>query len=50
MTGILRTLEPFALDLWRDRIESWLPPDCSPAALERRTMFGGLYQLVTLTL
>lgn len=49
MVGILRTLEPFALDLWRDPIEAWLPPTRRPAALERRTLFGGLYQLLTLT-
>jgi len=49
MVGILRTLEPFALDLWRDPIEEWLPPAQPPAALQRRTLFGGLYQLITLT-
>jgi ubiquinone/menaquinone biosynthesis C-methylase UbiE len=49
MVGILRTLEPFALDLWANGIETWLPPDQPPAALERRTLFGGLYQLVTIT-
>jgi ubiquinone/menaquinone biosynthesis C-methylase UbiE len=49
MVAILRTLEPFALDLWAHGLETWLPPDRSPAALERRTLFGGLYQLITLT-
>jgi ubiquinone/menaquinone biosynthesis C-methylase UbiE len=49
MVGILRTLEPFALDLWAGDIETWLPPQQPPAALARRTLFGGLYQLVTIT-
>jgi ubiquinone/menaquinone biosynthesis C-methylase UbiE len=49
MVGILRTLEPFALDLWGNELEEWLPAGQKIAALERRTLFGGLYQLVTLT-
>ena len=48
MVGILRTLEPFALDLWANAIETWLPAD-RPLAISRRTFFGGLYQIVTLT-
>ena len=48
MVAILRTLEPFALDLWADGIETWLPADTS-AAISRRTLFGDLYQIVTLT-
>lgn len=47
MVGILRTLEPFALDLWRRGIAEWLPRP--PAALEKRTAFGGLYQAVVIT-
>lgn len=49
MVGILRTLEPFALDLWRSELEAWLPADRPVASLERRLLFGGLYQLVVLT-
>jgi ubiquinone/menaquinone biosynthesis C-methylase UbiE len=48
MVGILRTLEPFALDLWANDIETWLPAD-RPLSVSRRTFFGGLYQIVTLT-
>jgi len=44
MLAILKTLEPFALDLWRHDIAEWLPPD---AALSRCTAFGGLYQMLT---
>ena len=47
MSGVLRALEPFALDLWRHEIVDWLPRE--PAALDKRTSFGGLYQLLTLT-
>lgn len=49
MAAILHTLEPFALDLWRDGLERWLPPGARPAAMRKRTFFGGLYQLVSIT-
>jgi ubiquinone/menaquinone biosynthesis C-methylase UbiE len=47
MAAVLRALEPFALDLWRHEIAEWLPRP--PAALRKYTAFGGLYQLLTLT-
>jgi SAM-dependent methyltransferase len=43
---VLGTLEPFALDLWREEITSWLPELCAAGA-RKRLFFGGLYQLVT---
>ena len=49
MVGILRTLEPFAMDLWRHDIAEWLPPDARVDKLEKETAFGGLYQRITLT-
>jgi ubiquinone/menaquinone biosynthesis C-methylase UbiE len=49
MTGILGTLEPFALDLWRHDITEWFPPNRKLANLEKRAMFGGLYQLIKVT-
>ena len=49
MVGILSTLEPYALDLWRHELTHWLPADRAPAAMTKRTLFGGLYQLVTIT-
>jgi ubiquinone/menaquinone biosynthesis C-methylase UbiE len=49
MQGILRTLEPFAMDLWRQPIETWLPADVKIRESQHRTVFGGLYQLMTLT-
>ena len=47
MVGILRTLEPFAMDLWRHEISEWLPAGLG--ALKKETSFGGLYQLVSIT-
>jgi ubiquinone/menaquinone biosynthesis C-methylase UbiE len=47
MVGVLRSLEPFALDLWRNDIATWLPARARAARIRKRTLFGGLYQLVT---
>lgn len=49
MAAILRALEPFALDLWRHDVARWLPPDRPVSAISKRVVFGGLYQLVTIT-
>lgn len=49
MAAILRGLEPFALDLWRHDVARWLPPEQPVAAIAKRALFGGLYQLVTIT-
>jgi ubiquinone/menaquinone biosynthesis C-methylase UbiE len=46
MVAILRTLEPFAMDLWRQEIAAWLPKE--EFSLQKSTLFGGLYQLLTL--
>jgi SAM-dependent methyltransferase len=48
MMAVLKTLEPFALDLWRADLTSWLPPGAQPASLTRLTRFGGLYQQVVM--
>jgi ubiquinone/menaquinone biosynthesis C-methylase UbiE len=45
MVAILKTLEPFALDLWRSEVSGWLP---QPAVVEKATRFGGLYQVLKL--
>jgi ubiquinone/menaquinone biosynthesis C-methylase UbiE len=47
MALVLRTLEPFALDLWRHELAAWLPR--ARGALRKGTLFGGLYQLVIIT-
>jgi ubiquinone/menaquinone biosynthesis C-methylase UbiE len=44
MVAILKTLEPFAMDLWRHEIKGWLSQE---AVVEKSTSFGGLYQLLT---
>lgn len=49
MAGIFRTLEPYALDLWRNEVASWFPAGAQLTALRKRTFFGGLYQLVSIT-
>lgn len=45
---VLAMLEPYALDLWRSDIVSWLPQDAGVRVESRRTFFGGLYQLLVL--
>ncbi len=49
MVPILKTLEPFAMDLWRKDIVKWLPDRAHSATVEKRTYFGGLYQKVVIT-
>ena len=44
----LARLEPFALDVWRAEIASFLPPSAGFRALRRRTVFGGLYQEIVI--
>lgn len=50
MQPILRSLEPFAMDLWRKEIRDWLPAQVVPRAVDKQTVFGGLYQKVVMTL
>jgi hypothetical protein len=45
MIGILRTLEPFAMDLWQHDITEWFPADKKHLQVQKTTLFGGLYQL-----
>lgn len=45
---VFRLLEPFALDIWRESIEQWLPKDFVPAEITKETLFGGLYQKVVI--
>ena len=49
MVAILKTLEPFAMDLWKHEMSEWFPEDSRIHCLEKKTSFGGLYQLLTLT-
>lgn len=45
---MLKILEPFALDTWKQSIESWLPKGFVPAEYAKVTLFGGLYQKVVI--
>jgi ubiquinone/menaquinone biosynthesis C-methylase UbiE len=49
MAGVLHALEPYALDLWRHELDAWFPGGARPPATRKTTFFGGLYQLVTVT-
>lgn len=49
MTGILGTLEPYALDLWRHEVSEWFPADRRIESMSKETLFGGLYQLLRIT-
>ena len=49
MVAILKTLEPFAMDLWKHEMSEWFPEDSRIHFFEKKTSFGGLYQLLTLT-
>jgi ubiquinone/menaquinone biosynthesis C-methylase UbiE len=49
MTGVFRKLEPYAMDLWENDVEHFLPTAVWPAAIEKKTYYGGLYQKLVLT-
>lgn len=49
MVPILKGLEPFAMDLWRQEIVEWLPERLRPTHIDKQTYFGGLYQKVVIT-
>lgn len=46
MAPVLRRLEPFALDLWREEISAFRPSGRGPLAERKATCCGGLYQKV----
>ena len=45
---LFRALEPYALDIWRNKIVAWLPKDFIPARLLTETLFGGMYQILVI--
>jgi ubiquinone/menaquinone biosynthesis C-methylase UbiE len=49
LRAIFRRLEPYAMDLWRQEIATFLPADRPPAALRKCIYFGGLYQKLVVT-
>lgn len=44
MRAVLSCLEPYALDLWRHEISTFLPAGSKTAEISKQTYFGGLYQ------
>lgn len=48
MRAVFRLLEPFAHDLWRHELSHWLPGEGAGLSISKQTLFGGLYQRVTL--
>jgi ubiquinone/menaquinone biosynthesis C-methylase UbiE len=49
MRQVFKHLEPYAFDLWAHEVAHFLPAGAAPAALVKRTFFGGLYQQLVLT-
>ncbi len=49
MRGVFGRLEPYAIDLWKQEIEDFLPPANRPTTRSKRTWFGGLYQMLVWT-
>lgn len=48
MAPILSLLEPFARDLWKEEVTSWLPQNANITLVCKQRYFGGLYQMLTL--
>ncbi|MGF1644767.1 MAG: rhodoquinone biosynthesis methyltransferase RquA [Thiotrichales bacterium] len=48
MYPVLRWLEPFALDLWRDELGHWLPVGRTLISCSKSTYANGLYQKIVL--
>jgi len=48
MRFVLKTLEPFALDLWRHEVAEWLPPSVAGRPIAKETYCGGLYQKLSI--
>lgn len=49
MRVVFHRLEPYAMDLWKHDIASFLPASASVKSLTKKTFFAGLYQLVVFT-
>ncbi len=45
LRALLASLEPFALDLWREELAAWLPANSGLRGAKRQ-FYGGLYQMV----
>jgi ubiquinone/menaquinone biosynthesis C-methylase UbiE len=49
MTGVFKKLEPYAMDLWANEVQAFLPALNWPSRIEKQTYYGGLYQKLVLT-
>ena len=49
MKPVLHFLEPFALDLWRNKLVDYMPTGVEAGQVESELYFGGLYQKVVVT-
>jgi ubiquinone/menaquinone biosynthesis C-methylase UbiE len=49
MKPILSWLEPFAMDLWREELPTFMPDGIKTEQLQSEFFFGGLYQKIVLT-
>lgn len=50
MLPILATLEPIAMDLWREELPEYMPVDIKPEQVSSEFYFGDLYQKVVIQL
>ena len=48
MTGVFRKLEPYAMDLWENEVQAFLPAHLTAASITKQTYYGGLYQKLVL--
>jgi ubiquinone/menaquinone biosynthesis C-methylase UbiE len=48
MKWILRTFEPFAMDLWNHEVAEWMAPGTS-TSIAKETFYAGLYQKLVVT-
>ena len=48
ISPLLALLEPYARDLWKIEIMSWLPKHAAITLVSRQRFFGGLYQMLVL--
>jgi ubiquinone/menaquinone biosynthesis C-methylase UbiE len=48
VAAVLRRLEPYALELWKEPLEIFLPKEAADAEIRKQTYFGGLYQSAVL--
>jgi ubiquinone/menaquinone biosynthesis C-methylase UbiE len=49
MHQVFKHLEPYAFDLWAHDVAHFMPAGPTPAAFDKQTFFGGLYQKLVLT-